>query len=284
MQPPLYDTSRLQEYDRDLPIRGFSVKYVHAGTEHYTVSGRPFRVQQGHYLLANATHTCHVGIHSATPVHGLCIDLGRGLVRAAAQAHTDPELFTDGDGTDHFTGPAFLENMYAAQHTTAGALLQRMGDTLFSATPPATPLPITAFHALATAIVHDHVPIVKGLQRVRAVRNGTRKDIFRRVQRAKAFMDSCYDRAIDLDAVAREAAMSEFHFIRAFRMVEGTTPHRYLQARRIDAAHRLIVQQRTSVTEAAYRTGFGDAAAFSKAFKRAMGFAPSLLLGRSRRN
>lgn len=284
MPPPLYDTSRLQEYDRDLPIRGFSVKYVHAGTEHYTVSGRSFHVQQGYYLLANPTHSCHVGIHSTTPVHGLCIDLGFGMMRSAAQAHTDPELFTDGDGTDHFTGADFLENMYAAEHTTAGLLLQRMGETLFGATPPATPLPVTAFHALADAIVHDHVPIVAGLRRVRAIRSGTRKDIFRRVQRAKVFMDSCYDRPLDLATLAREATMSEFHFIRAFRMVEHTTPHRYLQERRIAAAQRLIVQERVSVTEAAFLTGFGDAASFSKAFKRAMGFAPSQLLERSRRN
>lgn len=284
MQLPVYDTSDLKAFDSELPIRGFAVKYVHAGTEHYTVSGRAFPVGQGHYLLANATHSCHAGIHSATPVQGLCIDLGHDLLRATAQAHTDPELFTESDGTDHFTGPAFLENRYSAQCTAAGVLLRQMADLLFHAPSPAPPLSMTVFHALATAIVEDHAPIVGALQRVRAVRNGTRKDIFRRVQRAKAYMDACYDQAIDLGTVAREAAMSEFHFIRAFRMVQGITPHRYLLARRIDAAHELMVRERASVSEAAYRTGFADAASFSKAFKRTMGFAPSLLLGRSRRN
>ncbi len=279
---PRYDTSHLLQFDRGLPVTGFSVKYVHQGTEHYRVDGRSYDVRAGHYLLVNRTNTCHVSIQSTTPVLGLCIGLGDALIQDAAQAHRLPELFCEAGGADHFTGPDFLENMYDAQCTVAGERLRRMASTLFSG--PCAELGSDRIIALAEAIVHDHVPIVPALQRVRAVRSGTRKDIYRRVQLARTMMRSCYDRPLDMALVAREAAMSEYHFARAFRMVEGTSPHRYLTTVRVEAARRLLLDQRVSVSEAAYRTGFNDAATFSKVFKKVTGSSPSALLERSRRN
>ncbi|HEY0976925.1 MAG TPA: AraC family transcriptional regulator [Flavobacteriales bacterium] len=279
---PLFDISRLQHFDRELPIRGFSVKYVRSGTEHYVVDGNSFPVRAGHYLLVNRTNRCHATIDSPTPVEGLCIDLGNDLIQSAMQARVLPEAFHQEAGHEHFTGPDFVENMYAEGRTHAGAVLKQLACELFRE-PATRDRTDPGFHTLAEAIVHDHVSILPQLQRVRAVRSGTRKDLFRRVQRAKAFMDAFFDRSFDMAAVAREAAMSEYHFFRAFRMVEGTSPHRYLLSKRIGRAHELLQLERVSVTEAAFRTGFGDAAAFSKAFKKATGMAPSALLERSRR-
>ena len=74
---------------------------------------------------------------------------------------------------------------------------------------------------------------------------------------------------------AREAALSLHHFIRLFREVEGTTPHSYLNARRVSEAERLLDSTGLSVGEIALEVGFGSASALGRAFKQATGTTPT---------
>src|SRR4051794_28112620 len=55
------------------------------------------------------------------------------------------------------------------------------------------------------------------------------EDTNRRMLRARDAMDRAYAEPLDIAALASIAAVSEAHFIRAFRSVFGETPHRYLQ-------------------------------------------------------
>ena len=49
-------------------------------------------------------------------------------------------------------------------------------------------------------------------------------------------MDRDFARRLDLEALAREAGYSRFHFARAFRDTYGETPRAYLTRRRIERA------------------------------------------------
>jgi len=50
---------------------------------------------------------------------------------------------------------------------------------------------------------------------------------------ARDLMDRSYADALDLDAIAREAGYSRFHFIRSFRGTFGRTPRDYLSFRQV---------------------------------------------------
>ena len=56
---------------------------------------------------------------------------------------------------------------------------------------------------------------------------------------------------------------------------EGITFEAILEAKRRQLAIRYLGQERNSVKAAAYRLGFSDPAAFSRAFKRWTGISPS---------
>jgi AraC-like DNA-binding protein len=78
-----------------------------------------------------------------------------------------------------------------------------------------------------------------------------------------------------LAALARDAAMSRYHFLRVFRQVIGMTPHQYVLRMRM---HRAAVRLRLSdepVSTIAFDAGFNDLSTFNRRFRRIMGASPS---------
>jgi len=92
---------------------------------------------------------------------------------------------------------------------------------------------------------------------------------------AKDLMDRSYAEALDLDAIAREAGYSRFHFIRAFRGTYGRTPRDYLSARRVERARELLRGANLTVTEVCFVVGFSSLGSFSALFKKEMQVTPS---------
>jgi AraC-like DNA-binding protein len=78
----------------------------------------------------------------------------------------------------------------------------------------------------------------------------------------------------NIDQVARELGMSRQTLYRRLK-AEGVTFEEILDAKRRELAIRYLAVERASVKAAAYRLGFSDPAAFSRAFKRWMGVSPS---------
>jgi AraC-like DNA-binding protein len=77
-----------------------------------------------------------------------------------------------------------------------------------------------------------------------------------------------------LGALARDAGLSPFHFLRVFERLTGTTPHQYLRRFRLrHAAARLLTESR-KVIEIAFDAGFADISTFNRAFRAEFGTTP----------
>lgn len=79
---------------------------------------------------------------------------------------------------------------------------------------------------------------------------------------------------MSLEAAAREAGLSAFHFLRLFSKVLGVTPHQYLLRTRLRHAARLLAEGERAVTEVALDVGFADLSNFVRSFRRAAGVSP----------
>lgn len=282
MTGPVMGSSLLQALDREIPFGGFAIKYVMRGTERYTVNGNHYDVRDGSYLLANVHCRGRVSIESANPVLGLCVDLTHSVLNGMVSACTLPEAMDEPSFASFFTSEEFPENIHTARGTHVGAIMRRLSDVIHADPYRARCIEREVYLALAEAVITDHLALVPGLRRIGAVRSGTRKDLFRRVERARAFMHANQGSALDVGAMAKEAAMSEFHFFRAFRALHGTTPHQYHRALRLEHGRELIARG-AEVSFAAMQCGFSDLASFSKAFKRKFGQPPSATIGGSSR-
>ena len=65
-------------------------------------------------------------------------------------------------------------------------------------------------------------------------------ETFRRLCRARDLLAARYQSQIFLNAAAREACLSPFHFHRLFHSTFGETPHDFLTHRRMEHARRLL--------------------------------------------
>ena len=88
-------------------------------------------------------------------------------------------------------------------------------------------------------------------------------------------MDSQYAEPLDLDAIAREAGYSRYHFVRAFGAAYGESPGRYLTRRRIERAQDLLRSVTLTVTESCHLVGFSSLGSFSSRFRELTGRSPS---------
>jgi AraC-like DNA-binding protein len=103
-----------------------------------------------------------------------------------------------------------------------------------------------------------------------------------RIRRALAFVDASYAEPLSLDAIAKAAGMTRYHFGRVFEAQVGRSPYRHLVDVRIERAARLLRTGRVSVTEAALSVGFNDLGRFGRAFRARQGVTPSEALAASR--
>jgi len=83
------------------------------------------------------------------------------------------------------------------------------------------------------------------------------------------------DEALDLDALAREATLSAFHFHRVFRGLVGETPLELHRRLRMERAAERLCHSRHGVTTVAFDAGYETHEAFTRAFRQRYGVAPS---------
>ena len=95
------------------------------------------------------------------------------------------------------------------------------------------------------------------------------------LRRARDLIDRAYGQPLDLDAMAREAGYSRFHFARAFTEAYGETPRSYLTRRRIERAKTLLRSANLSVTEICMLLGFESLGSFSSRFRALVGVSPT---------
>ena len=96
----------------------------------------------------------------------------------------------------------------------------------------------------------------------------------RRAVEAALWLEEHAQEALNLDAIARQAELSPFHFLRLFARVLGVTPHQYLVRCRLRDAARLLADPARSITDVAFDVGFADLSNFVRTFRRAAGVSP----------
>ncbi|MEM8982935.1 MAG: helix-turn-helix transcriptional regulator [Pseudomonadota bacterium] len=77
-----------------------------------------------------------------------------------------------------------------------------------------------------------------------------------------------------IDAAARTALMSRFHFIRQFNALFGETPGQFRTRARLERAKQLLASGTESVTDVCMAVGFSSLGSFSARFRARFGYSP----------
>lgn len=89
------------------------------------------------------------------------------------------------------------------------------------------------------------------------------------------FMDAHYKQNPSLQDLAKKAGMAPEYFHRQFRKVFRTTPHEYMQRRRMNMAQHLIRKTDVSIKEIATQCGYDNPFYFSRIFTQWLKMTPS---------
>jgi AraC family transcriptional regulator len=76
--------------------------------------------------------------------------------------------------------------------------------------------------------------------------------------------------------LARDAAMSPYHFLRTFNMISGVTPYQFILAQRLRRAAVRLRRTTDPISVIAYEAGFNDVSTFNRRFRRIMGMTPGI--------
>ncbi|WP_439394638.1 helix-turn-helix domain-containing protein [Bradyrhizobium sp. PMVTL-01] len=96
-------------------------------------------------------------------------------------------------------------------------------------------------------------------------------------RRALGFIETHLSRDFELEQLAREAGISEYHFIRCFKASFGLSPYQFVIRKRLDRAVEMIRESPLPLSEVAVACGFSDQSHMTRAFKRILGITPGVV-------
>jgi len=107
----------------------------------------------------------------------------------------------------------------------------------------------------------------------------------RLVRLAEEYIEASWNRVITVEELASQTNTSVRSLFRAFKKSRGYSPMTFAKTVRLQRAKQMLFEasQRTSVSEVAFKCGFGNLGHFSRDFREMFGELPSELLSRTRR-
>lgn len=243
-----------------------ALKFVVDGEERYEVDGRIRVVRPGEFLLVEAGTRLRAILPRRDCTVGLCIYLRQDeWAPYVALAGND-------DAVVERTGGRVM--VLSASGTGLGHYLQSTGRILAA--------DISKGEVMAEAICqvasyHLHSALVdvrRGLAAIDAASNVTRRDLYTRLDRARAFLHDNPHRQVSLDELAAAAGLSQFHLLRSYKAAFGAPPASYHRRLRLEKAAAELLEGARPPGLIGQRYGFADPRSFRRAFVGHFGCAP----------
>lgn len=267
--------SKLTSIDKKKVQADLSLKAVLSGKEMYRLDGHTYRVDERHFILVNKGQEVDCWFSSEGITEGFCIYLDPELVSQVLVSRTEGHrVLLDDPFCEKPRQVEFLDRQYSFTENEIGRAIDYLTQRL-----PQNPQdwqqddPIL-FAWLAEQVVESQRAFFSQSSGLKAEKQSTRKELYRRLLIAKNMIDARFREDIDLEEISKASALSLYHMLRNFREAFGVTPHQYLLAKRLEHARALLELDDLRVTDVAHQSGFGDLHNFSKAFRKRFGSSP----------
>lgn len=249
-----------------------SIKAVVRGQVDWTVGGRSLTVDENSFLLLASGERYSMNIDTARPVETCCAFFRNGYVEDVLFDMTSP-LAMALEEIEKVPGEGlFVSRLH---FDPQGTILERLRTLAKRCLPALQPSSFEQdFLVLACHLLSLYEEVREKMARLPVVKASTRQELFRRLELAREFLHSRLSDPVSLEEAARSAALSGYHFHRAFRQVHGLTPHTYLTELRLARAKDLLGRG-TSVLETCLECGFQSPTSFSRLFRARFGLLPS---------
>lgn len=251
-----------------------SIKTVLSGEETYRIDGRQLTVRPGQFLILNNEQRYACRIDSKENVQCLSIFFKREFAAAVFyDSLRSEEYLLDCTNAGNGSMPEFFQTL----RPVAPSMSRQLSGLIYL-------LETNGYHEAMTDeylvfflrhLLVVHRSDVKKTSQVKALKAGTRKEIYKRLCIARDVLHSSPGENIDLTMIGAQAGLSVPQLVRQFKSVFHTTPYQYLTGIRLKQAADLLQHTNEPVQDIAWQCGFENAGAFSRAFKSAYGVQPT---------
>jgi AraC-like DNA-binding protein len=264
-------------YYSENAFRTISIKLPLTGSLYYKTEKHSLELHTGQ-LLVTCKQPGKAFFDNDTPVRSICVDINEHTFAEAL------ECFMLNNGGNDFLQPGYFRNPYAFWNTyqLKDSLLKDELHEIVSAIKESSTdtFDETIFLRLSERVILQEYKTLESLQQLGSVKSSTKKEILKRLNQAKNYMDENYRSNPDIVEIARFSNLSQFHFFRSFKQAFAITPYQYILRKRLEYAKSLI-ENNTSVLTAAVKSNFPDIFTFSKTFKKHYGYPPSAVKNNS---
>lgn len=249
-----------------------SLKTFSGGQAFYNVGAGNYVVNEDSFLLVNEHQPYTITIDAEPFVESFVIffetgfaeDIERNLSENAVRLLDDPSNLSDKkiEFVPRLYSRNFIENPLLQLRKQ---IQDKSGDQMGLE---------EKLHEIMTGILAARQETLKEIEQIPAMRAATREEIYKRIYRARDFIEAFYYEPITLNEIAKTACLSPNHLLRCFRQVFHKTPHQYLTALRLSEAQKLLTKTNLSVINVCQAVGFQSQSSFSLLFRRKFGSSP----------
>lgn len=251
-----------------------SIKCAFTGKEIYETGRERYEVGPASYLILNTGQSYSSMIASKEETESFVVFFRPSFVEEVLTCLITPDDLLL-DDPDRMVGRpvSFFEGLHAHDKLVT-PVLQRL--RVHGGTPIATPgWYEEQFHLLLERLLQQHRGVIAQVEGLNLKRCSTRIETYRRLQRARDYMDAHFQRGILLGDIAREAYMAPHHFLRLFKQAFQVSPHEYVTLRRLELAQKLLRTTDLPITTVCLEIGFESLGSFSSLFSRRFGVSPN---------
>jgi len=252
-----------------------TIKFSLKGEEYFATKERSYRVTPQTYLIFNNGQKYSARIQSETEVETLSVFFRPQF----AEEVLTSLILSDDNILDEVNPPQqpvnFIEMLYEHDTTLYPFVFKfRMAskagydDQLWLD---------EELYMLLKCLLEIHRKVGPDIHRIPAVKKSTRVEAYRRIIKAKDYLDDNFTKDIKIEDAAKEACMSPFHFLRLFKTIFEETPYQYITRNRINKAFNLILRTDMPITEVCFEVGFNSLSSFSWLVKQKYGMSPEAM-------
>lgn len=263
-------------------ISPLSIKCSMKGRENYSTSSGNYGVTAGTYLILNQGQICSSNIHSSDDVETFSIYFDSKFANESIKSLMTPsDQLLNVSFLSNYQPVHFFEKLYSHNYTLSPTIMKLRLASKFNYDDEDW-LKDQFFEVMEKLLI-VHRNLYKEIQKLPPIKFSTKTELYKRICRAKEFIDSCYANQITNETISKEACLSQYHFLRLFKSIFKLTPHQYLTKKRIEKARYFLSHTEMSVTEICFETGFDSVSSFSWLFKKKFGLSPQMFRSQFRR-
>jgi AraC-like DNA-binding protein len=245
-----------------------SVKCAFNGKEHYNVNNCEYAVNDTNYMVINEGNYYSSLIDSKTDVRSFTVNFSPLFINDFLQSwhESDDTILLNFENSKLTKQIDFIEKLYLHDDTVSPILfkLSNMSTDFVSNEILIEEL----YFLLLERLLIKRKDTINEIQQIHKVKTVTKIEIYKRLIKAKDYIDSFYNRDISLSELSKICLLNPAYLLRQFKNHFHITPRQYIIQKRVEAAKKILENDsQITISNVCNEVGYDDLSSFSKLFK-----------------